>query len=60
MSRAIDLHSHESCMHVAVRVLHSCAFISICYLLLVPEIVAASVQAGVGCTGDGNKFTWRK
>ena len=24
---AIDLHVHESCMYVAVRVLHSCAFI---------------------------------
>ena len=24
---AIDLHVHESCMRVAVRVLHSCAFI---------------------------------
>ena len=24
---AIDLHAHESCMHVAARVLHSCAFI---------------------------------
>ena len=26
---AIDLHVHESCMRVAVRVLHSCAFIII-------------------------------
>ena len=25
---AIDLKVHESCMHVAVRVLHSCAFIA--------------------------------
>ena len=28
MLATIDLHVHESCMHVAVRVLHSCAFIS--------------------------------
>ena len=27
MRYAIDLHVHESCMRVAVRVLHSCAFI---------------------------------
>ena len=27
MLAIIDLHVHESCMHVAVRVLHSCAFI---------------------------------
>ena len=29
VSHAIDLHVHvhESCVHVAVRVLHSCAFI---------------------------------
>ena len=29
---AIGLHVHESCMPVAVRVLHSCAFIEGCYL----------------------------
>ena len=28
MRHAIDLQVHESCMHVAVRVLHSCAFIA--------------------------------
>ena len=28
---AIDLHVHESCMRVAVRVLHSCAFIIIVF-----------------------------
>ena len=27
MRHAIDLQVHESCMHVAVRGLHSCAFI---------------------------------
>ena len=27
MLATIDLHVHESCMRVAVRVLHSCAFI---------------------------------
>ena len=27
LRNAIDLRMHESCMHVAVRVLHSCVFI---------------------------------
>ena len=30
MRYAIDLHVHESRMRVAVRVLHSCAFIAFC------------------------------
>ena len=29
LRHAIDLHVHESCMRVAVRVLHSCAFICV-------------------------------
>ena len=32
MRYAIDLHVHESCMRVAVRVLHSCAFIVVMIL----------------------------
>ena len=32
MLATIGLHVHESCMRVAVRVLHSCAFICRCYL----------------------------
>ena len=33
LRHAIDLHVHESCMRVAVRVLHSCAFIIIIYVV---------------------------
>ena len=33
MLATIDLHVHESCMRVAVRVLHSCAFINNLFLL---------------------------
>ena len=39
-ANAIDLHAHESCMHVAVRVLHSCAFITTCRSSVWDPVVA--------------------
>ena len=41
MSHAIDLHAHESCMHVAVRVLHSYAFIFLCGLVCFLAVIIA-------------------
>ena len=39
MLATIDLHVHESCMRVAVRVLHSCAFIIIVVSMSVVLVV---------------------
>ena len=60
---AMDLHVHESCMRVAVRVLHSCAFILLfffkldllCYLVTRAEAVASTsntveYQTIISCT----------
>ena len=54
----IDLHVHESCMRVAVRVLHPCAFILVLqtniplslfskYLVTFPTISANSIESSV-------------
>ena len=49
---AIDLHEHESCMHVAVRVLHSCAFIccGIGQVLHKPWRVIELTACAMSCT----------
>ena len=45
MLATIDLHVHELCMCVAVRVLHSCAFIEKCNL---PELKTRRNCLGLG------------
>ena len=43
MLATIDLHVHESCMRVAVRVLHSCAFIIIDLINITTTIIIIGV-----------------
>ena len=38
LATIIDVYVHESCMRVAVRVLHSCAFISIVIIVMGEQV----------------------
>ena len=47
MLATTDLHVHESCMRVAVRVLHSCAFIIYAYIGEVEPSVRATIDSPI-------------